>query len=359
MNFNEQKTDALEPHARQPTAHSQAAASPWRDPLPLVPGLALSAAIAAAALGLRIIPGTTAFSPMVVAFVIGIVAAALFGSPRTTAAGVRFTAKNLLRFGVALLGLQLTIYQLADLGGRMLMVVVAILIATFLFTKWLGIALGVERALAELLAAGTSVCGASAIIATNAVTGAQDQDVGYAVACVSLFGTLSMIVYPLLFGVLHLDVRTYGLWAGSSIHEVAQVVAAAFQIDSLSGQIAVPVKLARVALLAPLVLTLGALRFRRGGASGAPQVRLQQIFPFFMAAFVLLVALNSAIAIPASWHGWIAQITTFLLTMSLAAIGLETSLRELRHKGVRPILLTGLATLFIAAVSLIAVEVFA
>ncbi len=359
MNFNEQKAEALEPLDRQSAGHSPAAVSPWRDPAPLMPGLALSAAIAAAAIGLRVIPGTTAFSPMVVAFVIGIAAAALFGSPPRTAPGVKFAAKNLLRFGVALLGLQLTVYQLADLGLRMLLVVVAVLIATFLFTKWLGVALGVERALAELLAAGTSVCGASAIIATNAVTGAQDQDVGYAVACVSLFGTLSMIAYPLLFGVLHLDARTYGLWAGSSIHEVAQVVAAAFQVNSASGEIAVPVKLARVALLAPLVLTLGALRFRRTGASAAPQVRLQQIFPFFMAAFVMLVAVNSVIAIPPSWHGWIAQIITFLLTMSLAAIGLETSLRDLRHKGIRPVLLTGLATLFIAAVSLMAIKVFA
>ncbi len=215
-----------------------------------------------------------AISPMVVAFVVGITVSALSGSLPVMAPGNRFAAKTMLRFAVGLLGLQLTIHELAELGAVTLLVVLAVFIATFLFTKWLGRMLGVEHSLTELIAAGTSVCGASAIIATNAVTKARDQDVGYAVAAVSLLGSVAMIVYPLLYGVLHLDLRTYSLWAGSSVHEVAQVVAAAFQVDPSAGQIAVPVKLARVALLAPLVLTLGWLRFRREGDAARAVVSL-------------------------------------------------------------------------------------
>jgi len=328
----------------------------WHTARSYGPGLALSAAIAAASLGIRVIPGASAVSPMVIAFVIGIGVSGLFGTLPGTAAGNRFAAKTLLRFGVALLGLQLTIHQLAALGVRMLLVVFVVFAATFLATKWIGRLLGVDSKLAELIAAGTSVCGASAIIATNAVTRARDQDVGYAVAAVSLFGTLSMIVYPLLYRVLPLDIHTYGLWAGSSVQEVAQVVAAAFQVDPAAAQVAVPVKLARVALLAPLVLTIGSIRMRRGGDGEEARFRWQQIFPLFMVGFILLVALNSVITIAPHWRGMIAETTAFLLTMSLAAIGLETSLRDLRLQGIRPIALTAAGALFIASLSLVLIH---
>jgi uncharacterized membrane protein YadS len=140
---------------------------------------------------------------------------------------------------------------------------------------------------------------------------------------------------------------------------VAQVVAAAFQVDPSAGQIAIPVKLARVALLAPLVLTLGWLRFRREGDAAASSFRWQQIFPLFMVGFIALVALNSAVAIPGHWRAVVAQITTFLLTMSLGAIGLETSVRDLRHQGIRPMVLTVAAALFIATLSLVLITAFA
>jgi uncharacterized integral membrane protein (TIGR00698 family) len=351
VNLAEKIPDQEKP--RSAGAAPPAKAGPWRVALSYVPGLAFCAAIAATAFSIRFLPGMAAISPMVVAFVVGITVSALSGSLPVMAPGNRFAAKTMLRFAVGLLGLQLTIHELAELGAVTLLVVLAVFIATFLFIKWLGHMLGVEHSLTELIAAGTSVCGASAIIATNAVTKARDQDVGYAVAAVSLLGSVAMIVYPLLYGVLHLDLRTYSLWAGSSVHEVAQVVAAAFQVDPAAGQIAVPVKLARVALLAPLVLTLGWLRFRREGDAARASFRWQQIFPLFMVGFIALVALNSTVAIPAHWRGVVAQVTTFLLTMSLGAIGLETSMRDLRHQGIRPMILTAVAALFIATLSLV------
>jgi uncharacterized integral membrane protein (TIGR00698 family) len=330
----------------------------WRVALSYIPGLAFCAAIAGTAFSIRFIPGMAAISPMVVAFIVGIAVSALSGSLPVMAPGNRFAAKTILRFAVGLLGLQLTLHELASLGALTLLVVLAVFIATFLFTKWLGRILGVEHRLAELIAAGTSVCGASAIIATNAVTKARDQDVGYAVAAVSLMGTVWMIVYPLLYELLQLDLLDYSLWVGSSVHEVAQVVAAAFQVDPSAGQIAIPVKLERVALLAPLVLTLGWLRFRREGEEAATSFRWQQIFPLFMVGFLALVALNSIVAIPSHWRSVVAQVTTFLLTMSLGAIGLETSVRDLRHQGIRPMLLTAAAALFMTTLSLVLIMAF-
>ncbi len=270
-----------------------ASPSPWRNPSAFIPGLTLSAAIAASAMLLRFVPGMAAISSMVVAFIFGMVLSGPLGGLAIMSPGTRLAAKTLLRCGVALLGFQLTVYQLADLGARTLLIVVVVLIATFLFTKWIGRVLGVDRALTELIAAGTSVCGASAIIATNAVAKAPDQEVGYAVACVSLFGTLAMIVYPLLFTAFHFDIRTYGLWAGSSVHEVAQVVAAAFQADPSAGHIAVPVKLARVALLAPLVFTLD----RCGsGATASPAAQDSPGFRCSLSSWSLSSFLSSSTA---------------------------------------------------------------
>ena len=122
--------------------------------------------------------------------------------------------------------------------------------------------IGVDRKLSQLIAAGTSICGASAVIATNTVTEAHDEDVAYAVACVTVFGSIAMFVYPLLPGLLHLDAHAYGLWAGASIHEIAQVMAAAYQDGQQAGDAAAIAKLSRVAMLAPVVIVLGILAAR-------------------------------------------------------------------------------------------------
>jgi uncharacterized integral membrane protein (TIGR00698 family) len=114
------------------------------------------------------------------------------------------------------------------------------------FTIWFGKLIGVDRKLTELIAAGTSICGASAVIATNTVTNTHGEDVAYAVACVTIFGSLSMLAYPLLPILLHLDPQAYGLWAGASIHEIAMVVAAAFQNGQAARQFGTIAKLSRV-----------------------------------------------------------------------------------------------------------------
>ena len=127
-----------------------------------------------------------------------------------------------------------------------------------------------------MIAAGTSICGASAVIATNTVTKAHDEDVAYAVACVTVFGSIAMFVYPLLPGLLHLDPHAFGLWSGASIHEIAQVVAAAFQDGQQAGEFGTIAKLSRVMMLAPVVIGLGlmaARRQRRASAHGRARPR--------------------------------------------------------------------------------------
>jgi len=325
-------------------------------PHSILSGLLLSAGLAAVAFALRRLPGVATFSPMIIAIILGMVFHNVIGTPARAKPGVSFSMKRVLRFAIILLGLQLTVTQVADVGLAGVGIIAVTLLCTFVVTKWVGGLIGVERKLAELIAAGTSICGASAVIATNTVTEAHDEDVAYAVACVTVFGSLSMFAYPALPALLHLTPHAYGLWTGASIHEIAQVVAAAFQDGREAGEFGTIAKLTRVLMLAPLVLSLSVYAQRRRAAHAHGQGRKPIALPWFVAGFVALVLVNSAITIPADIKSWMVQATTFLLTLSLAAMGLETDVRKLRAKGVRPMLLGAFAWLFISVFSLGLVE---
>jgi uncharacterized integral membrane protein (TIGR00698 family) len=320
----------------------------------ILPGLGLTSLIAALAFALRELPGMANVSPMILAIVIGIAFHNWAGTPVWAKPGVTFSLRRLLRIAIILLGLQLTASQVIAVGGRGIGIIAATLLATFAFTVWMGRWLGVERKLAQLIAAGTSICGASAVIATNTVTDAPDEDVAYAVACVTVFGSVAMFAYPLLPGLLHLDPHAFGLWTGASIHEIAQVVAAAFQDGQQAGEFGTIAKLSRVMLLAPMVIALGLMATRTARHSN-PEVSVSTArppMPWFVLGFVALVGVNSVVAIPAGAKIWIVALTTFLLSVALAAMGLETDIRKLTAKGFRPALLGALAFLFIAGFSL-------
>jgi uncharacterized integral membrane protein (TIGR00698 family) len=326
--------------------------------LAILPGVFLTSGVAASAYALRQLPGMATFSPMILAILIGIAVHNLVGTPAIARPGVTFSLRRLLRFAIILLGMQLTIAQVIEVGGRGIGIIAATLLATFTFTVWIGRLLGVDRKLAQLIAAGTSICGASAVIATNTVTNAPDEDVAYAVACVTVFGSVAMFAYPLLPGLLHLDPHAFGLWTGASIHEIAQVVAAAFQDGQKAGEFGTIAKLSRVMLLAPVVITLGLLAARSTGkdAPAADASSSRPPMPWFVLGFVALVGINSLIQIPAEAKVWVATATTFLLSVALAAMGLETDIRKLTAKGLRPALLGALAFLFIAGFSLILIK---
>ncbi len=321
--------------------------------LRVFPGLFLACAIALIAYAVRSLPGVDMLSPLIIAIVLGMAFHNTVGTPARAKSGVAFSMRRVLRAAIVLLGLQLTTQQILEVGGVGVAIIVATLAASFVATKTVGRLLGVEPKLAELIAAGTSVCGASAVIATNTVTDGKDEDVAYAVACVTLFGTISMVLYPALGAALRLDPHAYGLWAGASIHEVAQVVGAAFQHGQEAGEFGTISKLSRVMLLAPLVFMLGWTATRRGGAAADPaQARKGPQTPWFVLGFIALIGLNSLGAISPGVKQALVPATIFMLTVSLAALGLETDIRKLRAKGLRPLLLGAVASLFISAFSL-------
>lgn len=322
------------------------------------PGLVLTCAIACAAYLLRLVPGVGTFSPMIIAILLGTALHNTIGTPTIARAGVVFSLKRLLRLAIILLGLQLTTQQVAAVGVTGMVIILVTLFATFVVTKRLGRAFGVERRLAELIAAGTSICGASAVIATNTVTRAPDEDVAYAVACVTVFGSLSMFLYPALPGLLHLDAHHFGLWSGASIHEIAQVVAATFQDGREAGEFGTIAKLSRVMLLAPLVLGLGVIAAWRPSTHGDAQVRARAPIPWFVFGFIALILVNSMGLVPSFAKYVLVPATTFLLTVALAAMGLETDIRKLRARGLRPLALGAASWLFISVFSLVLIELF-
>lgn len=318
----------------------------------LAPGLMLTGAIAGAAFALRRISGIGVFSPMILSILIGIAFRNIVGTPAIAKPGVVFSMRKLLRLAIILLGLQLTVAQVIGVGARGVAVIAIGLISTFLFTIRLGRLLGVEPKLAELIAAGTSICGASAVIATNSVTQAHDEDVAYAVACVTVFGSLFMFTYPLVPGLLHLSAHDYGLWAGASIHEIAQVVGAAFQDGREAGEFGTIAKLSRVMMLAPMVIALGLAARRRTARHGEAHKTGGAPMPWFVLGFVTMALVNSALPVPTGIKAPISAITNFLLSMALASMGLETDIRKLKAKGLRPLLLGLAASLFISGFTL-------
>lgn len=325
---------------------SSASTSHWN----LLPGLLLATAIAAIAVSPKLIWPVPIINPIVIAVVLGMSVSALIGVPASAKPGLAFASKTLLRISIVLLGLQLTFGELVKVGAIAVVLCAFVLVATFLFTKWLGRFLNIDSDLAELLASGTAVCGASAVIATNTLTRASDSDVAYALGCITIFGTLSILTYPFVMTGLGLTPELYALWTGASVHEVAQVVAASSQGGPEAVILATVVKLARVLMLAPLILIISAMRHIAQPASGRTQ-----LFPWFIVGFVLLIIIGSAFEVPSQIRQAAGTVTTFIFTIALAALGISTHFRSLTARGWRPVFVAAGAWLFVSTLALLGV----
>jgi len=312
----------------------------------IFPGVVIAVLIGGLAFWLHRLPHMNAISPAILAAVIGLFMVHAVKLSERMEAGIAFSSRSLLRWAVALLGLQVSFGQIVAIGWAGFAIVAAGLAVSFLTIRALGRVLGVAPKLAELIAAGTSICGASAVAGVNTVTGAEDEDVAYAVAMVTLFGTAAMLLYPLIDHLLLLDARRYGLWAGASIHEVAQVVGATAQVGPDATQSGTVAKLTRILMLAPLVISLRL--GRRHEAKGSAGLGM----PLFVIGFLALVAVNSLFALPREVTALAGQISGFLLAMALGAMGLKTHIDALKAKGWAPLLLGALGTLFISLFTL-------
>jgi uncharacterized integral membrane protein (TIGR00698 family) len=310
-----------------------------------VPGLALVGACVAASYAAAALLPT--LSPLIWAVFAGMAIVTVRPLGARFRPGVRVAARRLLRLGVALLGLRLAAGQLAGVGLPGLAVILLVVPLTIGGTHLLGRRLGCPPGLVLLVATGSAICGASAIVAMDAAVESGEDDVTVAVATVTLFGTAALVLLPILDRlVLHLPAATFGTWVGASVHEVAQVVSAATPAGPAAVKVASVVKLTRVLMLAPLVLAVSLLR-RRGGTV-VERGALRAPIPLFVAGFLLCVGVATSGVVPARLLAHITSVDVGLLTASLAGLGLSVDVRQIVRLGWRPMAL-GLGSWIIAA----------
>ena len=352
-----------------------------QDKLRLLPGLALSAALAAVSIWL----GTSGWlqahgmSALTVAIVLGIVLGnTLYPFVAVSSgAGVVFSKQTLLRAGVILYGLRLTLHDIGQVGFSGVLIDALLLSSTFGLALILGTRLfGLDRPTALLIGAGNAICGAAAVMATEPLLRAKAEHVTVAISTVVVFGTLAIFLYPALYQLnehwhlLPAGSRAFGIYAGSTIHEVAQVFAAGRSISVETANTAVITKMVRVMMLAPFLIALSAWLARKsaeenGGHSGANSVGAQGgdsgannavahgadssansaagprrlTIPWFAFAFIGMVVFNSLALLPHAVVGTAIDVDTFLLAMAMGALGLTTHLSAIRRAGIKPLLL--------------------
>ncbi|MEO8407352.1 MAG: YeiH family putative sulfate export transporter [Oxalobacteraceae bacterium] len=332
---------------------------------PLLPGLLLSALIGVAAIALGELGWMQAhgMSALTIAIVLGI---ALGNTvfPRLAGncgAGVTFTKQSLLRLGIILYGFRLTFQDIGQVGFAGVAIDALVLTSTFALATLLGTRLfKLDRNTALLIGAGSSICGAAAVMATEPVVKGRAEQVTVAVSTVVVFGTLAIFLYPLLYRLnlqwhlLGSAPTEFGVYIGSTVHEVAQVVAAGRAIGQDAANTAVITKMVRVMMLAPFLLILSAwiARDRKTAAAAAhnrtePAARLA--IPWFAFAFIAVVGFNSLALLPHQVVAGAVAVDTMLLAMAMAALGLTTHISAIRRAGVKPLILAAMLFVWLIA----------
>jgi uncharacterized integral membrane protein (TIGR00698 family) len=350
-----------------PAAMAHGAPNRWQGALNRAPGLALTGALAALAIEFSKLGWLQAngISALTLAIVLGM----LVGNtvyPRlasASAAGVTFSKQTLLRAGIILYGLRLTFQDIANVGISGVTIDIVVLSSTFVLSWWAGTRiLGLDRRTAMLIGAGSSICGAAAVMATEPVVRGRAEQVTVAVSTVVVFGTLDIFLYPAMYHLnahyhlLAISPTAYGIYAGSTIHEVAQVVAAGRAIADAAANTAVITKMVRVMMLAPFLIILSTYLSRTpngddsgddGNASATDEASPSRasrriVIPWFALGFVAVAGLNSLAVLPHAFVSAAVDLDTGLLAMAMAALGVTTHVSAVRTAGIKPLALAAL-----------------
>jgi uncharacterized integral membrane protein (TIGR00698 family) len=324
----------------------------------ILPGLLT--ALVALAIAFAIHAGVPALPAMTLAVVLGLLAANLPFTAVWVAGrarpGLDFAGKHLMRGGIVLLGLKVGITEVLGLGWASLLLLTAVVLASFAGTYGISRLFRLPREASLLIATGFSICGASAIGAMAAVRRIRHADTVLPVALVTLCGTLAIGALPLLVHPLNLSAEVFGAWTGASVHDVGQVVATAQTAGPAALGIAVVVKLTRVILLAPMVAAAGLQQrlaaVQPSAAPGTPAEALPPVVPLFVVGFVALVALRSTGWMSAGWLDAAAGLQDILLGAALFGLGSAVRIRTLMHTGLRALLAALVAWLLIAGLGL-------
>lgn len=359
----------------------------------LAPGYVLAAGVAALSYLIHVLPvapftvgGDSGLrhpvSATIIAILIGLACRNLLSLPEAIRAGCRHAVKKVIPVAIVLTGAGMNMAHLASVGLVALAITVICIVVAIVGAYYIGRLIGLSWKTSLLLGTGTGICGNSAIVAVAPLIDADDDDLVLSIGAVNLFGLVAMLAWPVIGGMIHLSDEMFGVWSGTSIHAVPQVVAAGFAYSAEAGTLATLVKLVRVTMLAPLVFVLAVLyaKHHQGESSGDGRltVRYARLVPWFVWGFVLLALCSTLGLLPtlrfelsgllsASGDSVIVQaplaavftgIGKILLTVAMAAIGLEVNLRALAGVGGRAVRAGLLSTGLLGAASLVLITLF-
>ena len=314
------------------------------------PGLVVASLLATVAIMLGDTPtfrDTLHLGPLLLVILLGMAWGSFMRLPEWTLPGIRVAQRPVLRWAVAGLGFRLSLGEIVRIGGPALAVVVVSTFASLVFAWWLAKRLGIGEKLGILLGVGGAICGASAVVAADSVVQGERQDSALALGIITLLGTIGIVAYPWIGHALGMSDFLYGVWDGASLHEMAQVVAAASGQSKGAVEVATVVKLVRICLLAPVVFWL-AWRARSHGADAHAKV---SIVPWFLVVFVGFAALNSSGLLPKSVLDPIRRADLWLLCVGMAGVGLQTRFSDMGRAGWRPIVVGAAQWVFLAALA--------
>ncbi len=282
----------------------------------------------------------TGVSSLMIAIILGIFIGNIWHYPESFTPGVQFAAKRVLRTAIILYGFRVSFQQMAAVGIQALILDVMVVSLTLLVGYWVGKKiLKLDRDMSLLISAGAAICGAAAVLAVEDVLKSEPHKAVVAIGTVVLFGTTSMFLYPLLHhaGLFGLSDNQFGIFAGASIHEVAQALVAGTHVSGETGKVAVIVKMIRVLLLVPVLVILSMLHNRSSEKNAEKKIKLT--IPWFAFGFILVIGFNSLHVLPVKQVDLINQFDIILLTMAMGAIGIETKLSKLKKVGLKPLYL--------------------
>ena len=308
-----------------------------------VPGLLLSAIIA---LAVRFVSDHLGGPAMLYALLFGMAFNFLSEDERFWP-GIRFASRNILRFGVALLGVRITTTEVMDLGWQPVALILVSVLATILVGGLIGRIGGLKNDQSILSAGAVAICGASAALAISSVLPSHkdhERNTILTVAGVTALSTVAMVVYPVLVSYLGYADVTAGVFLGATIHDVAQVVGAGYIVSDQAGEISTLVKLIRVACLVPVVIVISLIMHRKRSAEAAKE----PLLPWFLVAFVVFVIVNSLGWVPAQAHAVLTPVSSWSLLTAVAALGVRTSLKSLAEVGPAPVGVMLAQTVFLA-----------
>ncbi len=299
----------------------------------------------------------------VIAMFIGMIINYFIGKNSFLAPGVKFTSKKILKFAIILLGLSLNIQTVLNVGKMSLVVMIFTLLTCFGGGYFIGKALGLNWKLSNLISAGTGICGGSAIAAIAPTIDAEDNDVAYAMSATFLFDMAMIVLFPIMGKAMGMSAEAFGIWAGTAVNDTSSVVATGYAFSEAAGDFATMVKLTRTLSIIPTVLTFAIIQMnikRKEAIKNGEQTdgiktkfSFKKVFPWFILGFLAMSVVASIVTIPAEVVSTTKSVSKFLMVSALAAIGLNTSFKDMKKSGIKPMLHGFIISALVVIVALI------